>query len=145
MYQEMFCLARGIEAIRLLEIDSQDETAFQRSSVSRRRVNSQQRPIFKRGQSARRNFEKCIERCGIIEENVNDVRNNYLKEYWKCLNQLKMMKIDRKKINRNVDYKQMKTKVLKDKNDSVNNVKDKTVPWVLRWRHRRIHPVCDIR
>ncbi|XP_072393128.1 protein unc-13 homolog 4B isoform X4 [Diabrotica undecimpunctata] len=60
--------------------------------------------------------------------------------YWKCLNQLKMIKIRRKSNGNAIVNKQLKQKVA-----ATEYSDEKLGIWKLRWRNRKIHPVCDLR
>lgn len=74
MYQEGFFLSRSIETYRVVEDESCEDCHLRRSNAVRRKKG--RRPMvstLKRVQSARKNFEKCIEKCGVLES-VEEIR-----------------------------------------------------------------------
>ncbi|KAG5895639.1 hypothetical protein JTB14_008648 [Gonioctena quinquepunctata] len=141
MYQEIFLLTRGIEEYRLVEDASCGGCALKRSNALRRRA---RRPAatkgstLKRAQSARKNFEKCIERCG-MEGEVKGGRS--LIGYLKCVKKFRMKQKQLGKILRSDSAKRL----IVESEESDRQKQKKYLPWFLKWRNRKIQPVSDIR
>ncbi|KAK9880353.1 hypothetical protein WA026_010238 [Henosepilachna vigintioctopunctata] len=109
-----------IKKMNLQAVDVEDGNNFQRSYAFRRK----KRPVFvqnfnqKRKKSARENFNRCIDRCGILD-------GGNPKDYSEDKNNKKYMKMKKKKI----------------KNMFIDSLtKTQEAPWFVKWKRRKIRP-----